>query len=66
MGKLLGVLFVTLGLSSFLSGLILLTRYWWTKTLRKPPGMLVLWQCLAQTLLDLLWTLPTLVQWATR
>lgn len=62
MGNWPEVLFVSLGLSSFLSGLILLTRYWWTKALRKPPGMLVLWQCLAQTLLDLLWTLSTLMQ----
>jgi len=64
MGDLLGVLFLALGFSSFLSGLALLLRYWRTRALRKPPGMLVLWQCLAQTLLDLLWTLSSLLQWA--
>lgn len=56
------MIFLALGLSSFLSGLALLVRYWRKKALRKPPGMLVFWQCLAQTLLDLMWALSIFVQ----
>lgn len=40
---------------SVLAGTVLIGMYCWVKELRKRPGWLILWQCIAQTLLDLHW-----------
>ena len=40
---------------SVLSGLVLILLFTLVKDLRRRPGWLILWQCIAQSLLDLHW-----------
>jgi hypothetical protein len=41
---------------SLVTGLILIYLYVRRTALRRPPGMLIFWQCVAQTCLDVSWT----------
>ena len=53
-----------LGMASFVSGIVLLLAYWRIKGLREAPGILVLWQCFAQTVLDVHWAYVAINYWA--
>lgn len=41
---------------SLITGLFLIYFYITRSALRKPPGMLIFWQCIAQTCMDINWT----------
>ena len=41
---------------SVVAGAVLIGLYGGVRELRRKPGWLVLWQCIAQTLLDLHWS----------
>jgi hypothetical protein len=45
-----------LGPLSLVTGVVLLYFYVKKPELRKPPGMLIMWQCFAQTVSDINWT----------
>lgn len=47
--------YTVLGLVSLAAGLVLLVAYVRVKVLREPPGMLIFWQCVGQTMVDFHW-----------
>lgn len=55
----LKVSYFVLAPMSVVAGAVLIALYGRVKELRRQPGWLVLWQCIAQTLLDLHWLSST-------
>ena len=47
--------YTILGVTSLLAGLVLLLAYARVRVLREPPGMLIFWQCVGQTMVDFHW-----------
>ncbi|CAG9327682.1 unnamed protein product [Blepharisma stoltei] len=58
-----GYVYGILGLLSFISGLFLLAAYFILKGMRKHPGMLILGQSLAQTIVDFQWSFFSFRYW---
>ena len=47
--------YTVLGVTSLIAGLVLLLAYARIRVLREPPGMLIFWQCVGQTMVDFHW-----------
>ncbi|CAG9314984.1 unnamed protein product [Blepharisma stoltei] len=58
-------IYSSVGLASFLAGIVIIYAYLKIRGLRKHPGMLILWQCVAQTIIDGQWAYTAFYYWIT-